>query len=350
MANAKDNTKEKKAKDEEIKHKVIVNDKDDVARMDEELNDRINRLYGLSNGPEVAKKEYDPKELEEARKKIVFLLMGVVVVGFIIIVMMINPFKSIGNEEKTTTDNEEKEEQKEETEEEINEEIPIGAIELSNSTVEYLNGSVTFNASNFAVIDLFRLYNTNTLESNNIPNDIKLFLLKRNESFVTLLEESNIEEYIQSCDTNGVVIDKSKMDIVLSKTLGPNTTIEYKDIDYSYFSTSSNEKKLTLTYSNDQYVVKCNDYQINNDFSKFIQQKLIKAEKTETAIEIYQKVVFINQTGVYKDTNFTNLITNDKDATIDEYIDKGVTYKYTFIENEEDYYLSKIELQGETNS
>lgn len=60
-------------------------------------------------------------------------------------------------------------------------------------------------------------------------------------------------------------------------------------------------------------------------------------------------MVFINQTGVYKDSNFNELITNDQNAQLDDYISKGATYKYTFVKSEDNYYLAKIEKVNETS-
>lgn len=331
---------EKKSKDEE---KIVVDTQDAVEQLDQDLNDRINRLYGIASSKDEPKKEYDPKELEETRKKLIFLLMGVILGGIVILLIIINPF-NIGKGNKTDTavmPNEEQNINKD------NNTIPIGEIDLSNSTVINLNSMVNFTMNDYMNIDLFPLYANEVLSSNNIPNDIKLYLLKRTGNFNQLLIEQNIEEYIKTCSADGLVIDKSKFDNLLGNIFGANVTIEYKDINYTYYSNFLAEKKLTLSYINDQYIVKCNDYKSNTTFNRLTQHKLIKAIKLDDAIEIYQKVVFITEKGVFKEPQLTTLITNNKEATLEEYINSGNTYKYTFMQNGDNFYLSKIEIVKE---
>lgn len=329
-------------------HEFIVDTKDSIESKNDELTNRINRLYGISSDHEEEQKQYDPKELEEARKKLIFLLMGVVLGGIVIFIILINPF-GLGEKKKMSSQpNENKVDENEDKKEEDNK-IPVGEIALSNSTVISLNNFVSFTNNDFLIIDLFPLYSSAILDSNNIPNDIKLYLLRRSNYFREVLRENGIEEYLKTCDTNGLIIEKEKFDKALNNILGPNVVADYKDINYSYYSNSMTESKLTLNYINNQYVVKCNNYQTNTSLNKYIQQKLINAIKTENTIELYQKVVFINPNGVYKDPSLQVLITNDKSSVLQDYIDKGSTYKYIFTQDSDSFYLSRIELVKDAN-
>lgn len=315
-----------------------------VEQIDDDLTNRINMLYGDSSSKGHVTKEYDPQELAEVRKKLILLLIGLVIFVVISVVVLINPF-DIGKNNKTE-DNKNKPVQEEKPSED---EIPLGVIDSSEPIVMELNNLVSFSYGDFQSVDLFPLYANNLLEANNISNDIKLFLIQGHDSFLNLLNDSGIKDYLATCSDEGISISKEEFDKVVTEIFGPDATVIYDDINYSYYVAEQNPTKISLSWNNEHYILKCNDYMEISTITKYVQQKLDKAVKTEEGIELYQKVVFINQTGVYKDPNFGELITNDVTATFDQYIKNGSLYKYTFVENEGNYYLSKIEKVLETN-
>lgn len=336
--------KKKELENKSEEHVVEVDTVETVNQMDDDLTNRINMLYGDSASSGQPLKEYDPKELAEVRKKLILLLIGLVIFVVVAIVVVINPF-DVGKNNKTD-DKENKPVQEEKPDEE---EIPLGAIDLSEPIVVELNDFVSFSYGDFQRADLFPLYTSNLLEANNIPNDIKMFFVKRHNSFLNLLNGAGIKDYVGTCAEGGINISKDDFDKVVTGIFGPDATIVYDDINYSYYIKDEDATKITMIWDNDHYILKCNNYMENSTITKFVQQELYKAIKVEEGIEIYQSVVFINPTGVYKDPNFSELITNDVTATFDQYIKKGGLYKYTFAENGEDYYLSKIEKVLETN-
>lgn len=335
-------SKEKKTGKQEI-----VNDSlEEVLKNNDEVSERINKLYGLSNNSfQKETREYDPNELVEVRKKLVFLLGGVVLSCMIILFLLISPLFNNKNENLGSSTNTENNNNEEET---IEENDYIGELDLTDKLILELSNKFSFTTEDFKDIDLFPLYNSESLNASDIPNNIKLYLLKRDTKFMELLVNNGIDDYINTCDSSVIVIDKIKFDELVSTLFGPNFTIEYTDINYIYYNDDVS-KKITLSYIDNKYVVKCNEYLVNDNITKYVQQELIKAIGTESSIELYQKVVFISQQGVFKDPSMQNLITNDKDATFDEYMDKGNTYKYIFTKSEDGYYLSKIELVKEDN-
>ena len=72
--------------------KERIDTKETVNQENNELNARINKLYGMSS-EDTQKKEYDPAELQEIRKKLLYLLIGIIIVGIGALVVLINPFK-----------------------------------------------------------------------------------------------------------------------------------------------------------------------------------------------------------------------------------------------------------------
>lgn len=317
-----------------INHEKI-DTKEIIKKENDELTERINRLYGISTKEE-PHKEYDPNELQEIRKKLLYLLIGVITAGVIVLIVLINPFKINDKKLDETPVNDKVDD---------NSEDALGELSLTDSTVVELNSRMSFYETDFMKIDLYPLYLNQTLNSNDISDDIKLYLLKRTVSFSEMLKNSGVEEYVTTCDEKGIEISKEVFDKEMQLLFGANTTINYKNLNYTYYNASQTPKKLLLTFENDKYRVTCNEYSESGELSKLIQQKLIKAYKTIDGIELYQRVVFITREGVFMDPKFETLITNDPDATISTYIDKGNIYKYTFIKDENNNYsLNKIEV------
>lgn len=342
----KKDVENKKTEPIQEEHVVYVDTKETIEDIDNDLNNRINKLYGLSSTPDKSVKHYDPKELEEVRKKLILLLIGIIIFGVVVIVVMINPFdfSSLKNR------NENKVEQGNTGNIQEEEKIPVGELELSHILVLDLNSKITFTTNDFMQIDLFELYRYDSLEINNLSNDIKLYLLKRDDAFYDLINTEEIDEYLKTCDGNGLEISKEKMDLTVKKVFGPKGAVNYDPINYLYYSEDENDKKATLTYENEKFILRCNEFATGTVMTKLVQQNLNKAIKTETGVELYQNVVFLNQTGVYRDPDFTMLITNDKTALLNDYIEKGITYKYIFEEDGDNYYLAKIEKVIETAS
>lgn len=332
-----------KSKEQEF----IIDTKEAVIEKDNEINERINRLFGESSKEEIKDiKDYDPKELATARKKLLFLFVGVIIAGVVIIVLLFNPIDF-------EFDKQNEDEPIQEEHNNNNEQTPNYPIELNltDDLVINLHQKITFEASDFEEIDLFPLYSNETITFNDVPNNIKIFFMKNDEEFATLLIDNGVGEFVKSCASNDISIAKEEFDKVLKDIFGPNATVNYDTINYDFTIDEETSKKITLSFSEDKYIVKCNEYK-DSDIIRYIQQDLVKAVETQTEIELYQKVVFISlkdKIGVYKEPTLTTLITDDKTAEFDDYIGKGNTYKYVFAKDNGTYHLSRIELVKEDN-
>lgn len=338
----------KETKKQPKEQEFFVDDKETVITKDNEINDRINKLFGETS--DVSKKElsdYDPVELQQTRRKLLFLFVGVVVAGVIIIALLLNPL------ELNFGKNNNEQEQEENNNSNINKE-PEYPLELNlfDEKVTTLNQQIMVSVTDQKEIDLFPIYVNDRIDINDIPNNIKLFYLKKNYSFYDMLKDNKVNDYVATCNKEGIIIDKTEFDKVYNYVYGNDTLIGYSNVNYEFPVQEYQTKKITLTFDTDKYIVKCNDYSVNNNITKFVQQDLVKAVETESTIELYQKVVFVTYSGnvgVYKDPAFKTLITNDKSAVLEDYITQGNTYKYTFNKEEGNYYLSKIELTKEDN-
>lgn len=330
------------------KQKFIIDDKESVSLKDNEMNERINRLFGeehITSRKEL--KEYDPAQLLQTRKKLLLLFVGVIVAGVIIIVLFLNPLEfNFGKNNKEQNPGENNEQNKNEVPE-----YPL-TLNIYDEKVTSLNAQIEFSVEEQQQVDLFPLYINENVVINDIPNEIKIAYLKKNDRFYEMLIKNKVNEYATVCNPEGVTISKDEFDQVYSSIFGKDALINYSNINYEIPTEDDQAKKITLTFNTDKYIVKCNDYAVSDNITKFVQQELIKAVETENTIELYQKIVFVTYSGnigVYKEPTFTTLITNDKTASIEDYINLGNTYKYIFEKDGEKSYLSKIELTKEDN-
>lgn len=338
----------KEDKNQSREQEFIVDNQETVLIKDQEMNDRINKLFGeTKDSPKKELKDYDPAELFKTRKKLLFLFVGVIVAGVIIIALLFNPL-DLNFGKKDNVQN-----QDENNDPNINEEIeyPID-LELWDDEVIQLNKMINFSIIEQKEIDLFQLYTNDSINVSDISNEIKMFLLKRHDNFYSMLYDNKVQEYVNTCNPEGITIEKAKFDDVYKSIYGNDSIKNYRNINYDFPIGDYQYKKITLTFDSDKYIIKCNDYNVNDNITKFVQQELAKAIETENTIELYQNVVFVSYVGnigVYKEPAFKTLITNDKNAGLKDYITLGNVYKYTFEKDGNNRYLSKIELIKEDN-
>lgn len=185
---------------------------------------------------------------QEIRKKLTFLLIGLIIFVVVAFIVLIKPIDfNKGNSNNNSAQEEVKENN------DGNDEIDINSDIVAN-----LNNLIEFSINDYMAVDLFLLYSNDILESNNIPNDIKLFMLKRTDAFEELLINSGVEEYLSTCNYDGLVIKKEDFDKVVTTVFGPDVTVQYDKIDYTYYNNSASVQKVTLSYENDNYVLRCN--------------------------------------------------------------------------------------------
>lgn len=335
--------------DEQTEFNSDPKDENDMENSNDDLNSRINRLYGLEEPKNYEEKKvinYNSEELLATRKKLLILLFILLAFAFIFIIFLFNPLSHSSNG-KSSSDNEEKDTN--DDEQNTVDELPLGEVQLSNNIVLGLNAFATFSIADFYYQDFYSLFNQPSLLSSQMSDNLKVYFISKDNTFSEYLNELGVTEYVKSCNGVGLTLDNNKMNSFIAKTLGSNTQLA--DGAYKYLYTNNDLAKyviLIITKNGDNYKLTCSNEQLNTNVNKYLQQKLVKAMKTETGIEIYQSVVFINETGVYKEPGFKTLITNDVNVKFDDYINKGSMYRFSFtIEDNGNYYLSKIELVEE---
>ena len=303
----------------------------------QEIDDRINRLYGLSSEPIKEVKQLSREESIAIRKKMLILFIATLLVILIIGFMLFKPFDIVENNNQykpvQTPGNNDKEEQ-----------LLPGEISITDEQVVKLNNLVSVSALDLYYVDLFELFKYESITTKAMSSEMKVHILSKSELFTELIDKYAIKEYMKSCDVNGVQITNQDFDSALHKALGPNISIENGLSKNIYFVQNLNVYDMHLNKTNDKYLLDCNVKSLDADITKYPHQKLYKAVSKDNTIELYYKVVFIDDNNVYSDYNFSNLITNDKTENYESYIKKGSTYKYTFIKDEEEsYYLFSID-------
>ena len=315
-----------------------------------EVENRINKLYGISSPLDKEPTAvYNPEQINLIRKKVYILLMIIILFGMLFIFVILNPLRINSKKSNITSDSNISTGNQNTDDVDIDDtEIPLGDIDLSNTTVIKLNNIIEFSLSDFYYVDPFIIYQNAKTTSSQIPNNLKMYILQRSEEFHNLLNSVNLEQYVSTCNSEGIVITEEQMNTVILKTLGPDVSFDNNPYHLKYYYDDIVPIDLQLVKKDNQYLLTCTSSTSNNNIEKYLQQKFERAVKTETGIELYHRIVFIRRDGVYSDANFNNLITNDPAAQSDDYLTKGSLYKYTFImDQDKDYYLSSIELVKE---
>lgn len=332
------------------KNEYFIDDKATVEEKNNELNSRINRLYGVGNDETSSSdknKKYDLVELQNIRKKMMILLLILVLFMILTVVVHLKPFefqKGNNNENQNAVPGENTNDN-----ESLEDEDPQEQYELE---LEKLMNNISFNDSECFNIDMLPLYNKDILKSKDIPNDLKIYLMKKHSYFSEDIIEPKLAGIFDNSLQGEFIINAEDIDNVAKRIFGKETTIQHKT--FKCYISNPDYQCLTFEYMGGKYVVKSDrsEQPLIEGVSKFLQQQIIDAKKTDNGIEIYQRVVFISlkdKIGVFKDSGFNTLITNDKTASSNDYINQGSLYKFTYIEDDGSYYLEQIELVKEGN-
>ena len=312
------------------KTNVIVNDGS---------NSEINNLQDESF-VELEEFEEEPvplteEEKLEIRKKIGILLIFVVIAFFIMLIILIfDPFAP-----RKSTEKEEKEEEKEEEVKVTLYEYEDGDINTGDKYITSIYNEIKFRVIDNYEYDTFFLYRNNETKINTLSDIQKIVLLSKTNDFNTLLEKISTSGNV--CEEK-IDIDVSKMDEILLRKYGTifTPTNQFK---YNYYYSDSYIASILFTLDGNVYHGKCYDRQTK--LTKMIEQELVSATKKDNYLYLDVKAAFITEKGVFKDPNFKTLITNDRNASFDTYMQKANTYRYTYVISKDGYYLDNIALK-----
>ena len=283
---------------------------------------------------ENAKEPLTEEEVKSIRRKLFFLvgLVGIVLITFVI-ALFFNPFTGKDNKETPVKKPEANINKETASITEFND----GDVTLNNKEIKELISEILFVQYDYYENNTNTIFEKENVYINNLTNKDKLFLASKTSDFDSLIKKRITIETL--CDT-GVNISKKEIDTILEDRF--NTSVEvYEPFTYNIYIKDKYEKTVRFTYENDKYIGTC--YTSTNTIETSTQQKVVSATKNKKQLYIDVKVVFVNQTGIYKDPSFTTLITTGNES-FEEYIEKGNTYRYTYDLSGTSYSLTNVSL------
>lgn len=297
----------------------------------------ISNLNSDDSFKPIGEEEKEPlteEEKKDIRKKLFFLVaMVIVVLILFVVVLFFNPLPKKGNNTNTTK-------QPETTIDEEKAaltELKDGEVKLSNKELQELTEEILYVQYDYYENNTFSIYEKENTYINNLNNQDKLFLLSKTNDFTSLMLKKDMLK--DTCEKE-ITISKKDIDKILEDRL--NTTVDiYEPFTYHIYENNKYQTTLRFTYQNETYTGTC--YTFNTMINKSTQQKVVSAEKNKKQLYIDVKVVFINQTGIYKDPSFTTLIATENES-FEEYIKKGNTYRYTYDISGTSYSLTNVSL------
>jgi len=298
---------------------------------------------------EEEKQPLTEEEKVSVRKKLFILLVIIVLVIFgLIIVLIFNPFENNENNENNKT--EKNEEETIETED-VNEiaspikNLKDGEISLENTELQAITNEIIFNHDDYFENDTIIFYKNQSTYINDLKDQSKLFLVTKTNEFRNLI--SNNVNVSNMCNEE-ITIKTENIDKILNSKF--NTTLSsYEEFTYKIYGSYeendtivTNTQTIKFTKNNDTYIGKC--HTPTTSVTNIAEQNIESATKDKDKLYIDMKVVFIKESGIYKDPEFNELITNETKTTKEEYMKKANVYRYTYIFDKENYYLSNISL------
>lgn len=285
---------------------------------------------------EAEKEPLTEEEKKDIRKKLSFLLIIVfLVLVALVIILIFNPFASKPNDSNNNTTTEKN--KTENADSKAITELTDGEISLTNKEVQTLTKEILYKQYDYYENDTLALFTTDNTYINNISDKDKLFLVAKTSDFTSLMNNKITTNDV--CKTI-ITISKEEIDTILNSRFNTSLLV-YEPFIYNIYENEEYYRTIRFVYENGSYVGSC--YAPNENITTSTQQSIVSATKDKKQLYIDVKVVFVNQTGIYKDSNFTTLIT-DQNQSFEEYIKQGNTYRYTYDISGTSYSLINVSL------
>lgn len=327
----KNNERENNWKNLSKKKMTILNEFDDI----ENLNDD-----SFIPNPEFEAKPLTEEEKKEIRKNILITLFAIVItLVLLVLILIFNPFKKLENLFNKETKTEEKNQTNEKNDDAtVISELADGKISLTNLELNTLISEIEYKQNEYFDNDILFLFNEESVDIKKIKDKDKLFLMSKTTEFKELIN-SSINNF--SICNNDITISTNDIDQILMTNY--NTVANnYVDFYYSHYDGEDYVKTIKFTHDKGEYTGTCHNQ--NNNLVTSSKQKIISANKQQDKLYINIKVVFINESGVYKDPGFKTIISNNLALDMNVYMESANTYRYTYSISEDKYILTNVSL------
>ena len=288
---------------------------------------------------ELPKIEHTKEDIYEIRKSFlkIFLFAGAAL--FIIIIIIINPFGS----KKDKLDDDQVIEEKVEKEEPTLITREDGIIENSNEELFKLFSMVTPQLEEYYLYDSTYLYSKQELLVKDTPVDYLLFLLSKTESFQNMINTQFGETSAELCIKNGVIkISVEEINKMLESYFDVSPLQEYPEFKYMHYFNYEPSTIIRFVYSDGYYVSFCEQQSTELKYNSVAYPVIKEAVKEKEYIKITAKVAFSTSEKIYADYELTEIISDNIEADILDYINKANEYQYIFKLNNNKYKLEKI--------
>lgn len=285
--------------------------KEEVNRQEQEINDRIGRLYGEQKGTIVTRgRKLTEEERKTAIKNIVITMW---IVGIFMLVMIVWAFlpinKSTSNEPMIN-------------EPVVNNALPDGDLLITNETVIKINNSFNFESVNpLYENNILKLFNDTPKTIETLDFQTQMLLITSNEKFKTLMNNKKIEEYT----TNNIILTVNELQEVATSIFGYDIGMKYEDFQY-YIKVNEEVIYFDAKLENNQYkFIKAE----GKGSSFYVYSVLSSAHKIDTNVYIQNKVFFIKNNKIYSDKEMTQLV-SDNITEINNVLDKANKVQYLY--------------------
>lgn len=212
-------------------------------------------------------------------------------------------------------------------------ELEDGEINLDNAELqEYIN-FIDLDYHDNTTINLLSLYQSK-FKFYELSDQIKFFYFVNSNSFKNYLRKKDKDNCLINYSLNKEEIDKliqKQLNISLSTEIKLNTIFKF-----------NNNSLSAITYNNDSLSINCQKHQESSSTS-YIKSQVESAIKTGDTLVVYQKAFFMNIDGIFKDTEFNQIITNNPNTDYNIAFKEANTYKFIFKETNGKYYLYERE-------
>lgn len=257
------------------------------------------------------------------KKQVLLLVWIIIIVAAVAVVFMFLPDKKEKDKDKKIPEEIEVVER--------DEPLPSGDIDVTNKTIQKINKIFNFETINpLYEKNITKIYGEGTIEIKKLDFQAKMLLITSNEKFHELMKKKNINDYEKST----ITLTKEELQSVSNKIFNEDIGLNFENFQY-YYKKNDNVVYFNVTLDGDKYTFSTTN---GKESSIKVYTKLYDAYNLETKVNIQNKVVFVNDNGIYADSKMTKLLSANINS-VDIYLDRGSIYKSNYNVNDENLTL-----------
>lgn len=244
------------------------------------------------------------------KKQVLLLVWIIIIVAVIAVVLMFLPTKK------------EKDKGKKESEQtevvERDEPLPSGDIDVTNKTIQKINKIFNFETTNpLYEKNITKIYGEGTIEIKDLDFQAKMLLITSNEKFHELMKKKNISNY----ENSTITLTKKELQDISDKIFNEDIGLNFENFQY-YYQENDNVIYFDAILEGDKYTFSVTT---GKESSIKVYTKLYAAYNLENEIQIQNKVVFVNNQGIYADSKMSKLLSTNHNS-LEIYLERGSIY------------------------